>query len=201
MSNGVRQKIMAATLDLIGERGIGGVSNRAVAKTAQVSLGTLTYHFTSQEELLGQALRAFVDDEIDRLSHIADRVERADVSLQEALELARESIEERPGRHAQIAQLELYLHATRDDGLREAAARCYAAYDRLSTAVLRAMGVSAPERLAPLLGALIDGLELRRLAVDDLPVGIAEGLAILVDAMPREPAARASAGSIGTSGH
>jgi AcrR family transcriptional regulator len=180
LSTDVRDRILAATLELIGERGIGGLSNRVVAKAANVSLGTLTYHFASQEALLGEALRRFVDDEIDRLSVIAADLEGANRSIQEALVRARDAIETRPTRKAQIAQLELYLHATRNDGLQEAAQRCFAAYDRVAAAVLKAVGVPEADRVAPLLGGLIDGLELRRLAVDDLEVDLAEALGSLV---------------------
>jgi len=180
MSTDVRTRILTTTLELIGERGIGGLSNRTVARAAGVSLGTLTYHFSSQEELLSEALRTFVDDEISRLSTIADEFEGASMGVAEALVLARDAIEKRPSRQAQIAQLELYLHATRNDGLRNAAARCYAAYDRVAAAVLASIGVPDAARVAPLLGGLIDGLELRRLAADDLGVDLAEALASLV---------------------
>lgn len=175
-----RDRVLAATLELIGEQGIGGLSNRLVAKAAGVSLGTLTYHFPSQEELLGETLRRFVDDEIERLSAIAADLDGATLTIDEALARARDAIETRPTRRAQIAQLELYLHATRSDGLREAASRCYAAYDRVGAAVLKALGVPDADRVAPVLGGLIDGLELRRLAVDDLRVDLAEALASLV---------------------
>ncbi|MBE9376105.1 TetR family transcriptional regulator [Saccharopolyspora sp. HNM0983] len=180
MSSEARSHILTTTLELIGELGIGGLSNRVVAKSAGVSLGTLTYHFSSQQELLGEALQTFVDDELARLSSIAAAFEGSTLSIAEALTSARDAIETRPSRQAQIAQLELYLNATRDDGLRDAANRCYAAYDRVAAAVLHAAGVPEAHRVAPLLGALIDGLELRRLAVADLRVDLAEALASLV---------------------
>lgn len=181
MSNDVRRRILDVTLDLIGEHGIGGLSNRIVAKAAGISLGTLTYHFASQDELLGQALQLFVDDEIERLAALTDSLETnaPHLGLHEILSSAREAIEEQAARSKQVAQLELYLHASRNPDLRAAAARCFEAYDRLSASALRALGVPEPERLAPLVGALIDGFELRRLAVDSLSVDLAEGLAAL----------------------
>ncbi|MFT4008990.1 MAG: TetR family transcriptional regulator [Nocardioidaceae bacterium] len=183
MASDVRHRILATTLDLIGERGIGGVSNRVIAKAAGVSLGTLTYHFASQERLLGEALNLFVAEEVERLAIIAEELEGTTVTLQEALAKAREVIEDRPSRQAEIAQLELYLHATRSDDLRDAAARCYAAYDQVATAMLKAVGVPEPERFAPLLGGLIDGFELRRLAAGDLAIDLDEAVAILVGGM------------------
>lgn len=185
----VRRRILDATLDLIGEHGVGGVSNRSVARTAGVSLGTLTYHFPSQGELLAQALNLFVDDEIGRLSELTDRVSDAGSLPQaELLHRAQEVIEDQTTRGKQVAQLELYLAATREDLLREsAAARSFRAYDELASAVLRSLGVRDAERVAPLLGALADGLELRRLAVDDLSVSLSEGLEILVAGLTANP--------------
>ncbi|WP_158574171.1 TetR/AcrR family transcriptional regulator [Streptomyces triticagri] len=188
MSTDVRTRILATALELIGERGIAGLTNRAVARAAQVSLGTLTYHFSSQEELLGEALRAFVDAEISRLAVITAQVEGSTMSVDEALGHARDAIEARTSRRAQTAQLELYLYATRDESLRAAAARCYAAYDRVAAASLKAIGVPEADRVAPLLGGLIDGLELRRLAVDDLRIDLAEALAALVAGLKASPA-------------
>ncbi|MCD0452890.1 TetR family transcriptional regulator [Actinocorallia sp. API 0066] len=180
MGTDVRRRILAATLDLIGEHGISGLSNRLVAKNARVSLGAVTYHFSSQDELLSEALSIFVNDEIERLSGIISALEGTTLTLDEALALTRSAIEERPGRRAQIAQLDLYVHATRNSDLREAAARCYAAYDEAGTAMLKSLGVPEPERMAPVLGALIDGLELRRLSVDGLSVNLPEALAALI---------------------
>ncbi|QNS02972.1 TetR/AcrR family transcriptional regulator [Streptomyces xanthii] len=187
MSADVRTRILTATLELIGERGIGSLTNRIVAKAANVSLGTLTYHFVSQEQLLGEALQAFVDEELDRLSVIAAQLEGATLSVDEALAHARDAIETRPSRHAQTAQLELYLHATRNDGLREAAARCYAAYDRVAAAALKAIGVPEADRVAPLLTGLVDGLELRRLATDDPGIDFAAALTTFVRGLGASP--------------
>ena len=184
----MKQRILSATLDLIGEYGIGGLSNRLVAKSASVSLGTLTYHFASQDALLGEALRAFVDDEVERLSDIARQLQGTTLTLAQALPRVRDAIEERPGRRAQIAQLELYLHATRNEGLRAAAARCYEAYDRVAAAVLKAVGVPDADRMAPAVAALVDGLELRRLAVDAVSVNLPEVLVALIRGLLPVPA-------------
>lgn len=165
----VRERILAVTLDLIGEHGIAGLSNRLVAKAAGVSLGTLTYHFASQDDLLARTLEAFVDGEVARLETVAQALEGTTLSLEEALEVTREIIEDQAGRRAQIAQFELNLHATRNRDLAAASARCYAAYERVGAAALRAIGVPDAERVAPLLAAMVDGLELRRLAIGEGP--------------------------------
>ncbi|AHH20015.1 transcriptional regulator, TetR family [Nocardia nova SH22a] len=180
MSNDVRRRILDVTLDLIGEHGIDGVSNRIIARRAGVSLGTLTYHFASRDDLLSEALQLFVDEEIGRLTVLTSRIEDDPASLQSTLGTARDAIEDPGARTKQVAQLELYLHATRNPDVEETAARCFQAYDDVATSALRALGIPEPERLAPLIGALIDGFELRRLAVGAPAVNLAEGLSALV---------------------
>ncbi len=44
--------------DLIAERGFENVTMRQIAEAANVSLGTITYHFRSKEELIATALEA-----------------------------------------------------------------------------------------------------------------------------------------------
>ncbi|MFH9606644.1 hypothetical protein [Streptomyces sp. NPDC017448] len=74
----------------------------------------------------------------------------------------------------------MHPHAPRREGLRAAAARGCAACGRVAPASLKAPGVPEAERAAPLIGGLVDGLDLRGLAVDDLHTGLAEAPAGLV---------------------
>lgn len=54
-----RERIIGATLDLIAEQGVAGVSHRKVAARAGVPLGSMTYHFQSREALLHEAFTRF----------------------------------------------------------------------------------------------------------------------------------------------
>lgn len=58
---GRRDRIIAATLDVIAELGVEGVTHRRVAERADVSLGSMTYHFDGMEDLLGSAFTRFSD--------------------------------------------------------------------------------------------------------------------------------------------
>jgi DNA-binding transcriptional regulator YbjK len=177
-----RERILHATLALIGEQGIGGVTNRAVARAAGVSLGSLTYHFSSQTDLLREALLLFVTREAERLEGLADGLDGAETDL-DALAVAAAAIIQGAGRAEQLAQMELYLQASRDPEQRAVAARAYAAYDQAARTMLVALGVPDPEPLVPALVALVDGFELRRVALDVPPeVALADGLAALVRA-------------------
>lgn len=58
---GRRDRIIAAALDLIADQGVEGVTHRRVAERADVSLGSMTYHFDGMEELLSLAFTRFSD--------------------------------------------------------------------------------------------------------------------------------------------
>jgi DNA-binding transcriptional regulator YbjK len=177
-----RERILHATLDLIGAEGVGGVTNRAVATAAGVSLGSLTYHFPAQGDLLREALLLFVTREAQRLEGLAEGLEGATPELDE-IAAAVQAVVQTAGRNEQLAQIELYLHASRDPELREVAGRAYAAYDHAALTVLVALGVPDPAPLVPALIALVDGFELRRLALDVPPdPALADALAALVRA-------------------
>jgi DNA-binding transcriptional regulator YbjK len=182
-----RDRILSATLRLIGEKGLGAVTNRAVARAAGVSLGSLTYHFPSQPELLRESLCRFVDEDTQRISAHVDRLRDAGIDADQAAEEVEKAIISFAHGPEQIANLELHLHATRDPAVRDAVARSVAAYDRLAAAVLTALGIPAAERHAPTVVALLYGLAVRRLSTGDLSgSGTADAIRLLLyGALPR----------------
>jgi AcrR family transcriptional regulator len=198
---GVRERILRATLRLIGERGVGAVSNREIGLAAGVSLGSITYHFGSQAELLREALLLYVREQTVIREQIAQRLRSEPLdAVGIAAEIER-VVAESTDILEQVAELELHLHAARDPAIREASARCFAANDAIATAALHALGVPAPERHAPTVVALMTGLALRRLAAGGQDAtGTAEALLLLLGpvappgARPVSPASSASAG-------
>ncbi|WIX80223.1 TetR family transcriptional regulator [Amycolatopsis carbonis] len=174
-----RDAILRATLEVVGEQGVGGLTNRRIVAAAGVSLGTLTYHFPSQTELLREAMLLFAEEETAKLAAIADAHSADGLSLEQAAAVVEHVIEQLPFGTDDLAPHELYLQAARDPGLRDASARCFAAYDDLAMTVLRALGVSDPARVAGPVVALIAGLQLRRLSTGtDVPA--AEPLMMLL---------------------
>jgi AcrR family transcriptional regulator len=182
-----RDRILQATLRLIGEQGVGAVTNRAVARAAGVSLGSLTYHFPSQADLLRESLNRFVDDEISRITGLLGRFRTSGLAPDELADEAQKAIADFSHGPEEIANLELHLQAARDPQVRDAAERSIAAYDRLATAVLTAMGIPDAERHAPTVVALFYGLAIRRLSTGDTAAsGTADALRLLLHgALPR----------------
>src|SRR4029079_12258226 len=82
-----RDRIIEVCLDVIAEVGVAGVSHRRVAAAADVPLGSMTYHFTSMDELLREAFNRFARTVSDRFeqrmneAHSSAAAERAVVLL------------------------------------------------------------------------------------------------------------------------
>lgn len=176
---GIRQRIVRAALALIGSEGVAGVTNRKIAAAAGVSLGSITYHFATQRELLTESLVQFVRAETERLTRTARAWEGEVTTFEQAAlivdQLAREAVD--PDADAiELAPFELFIHAGREPAMRQAATDSFTAYDVLATTVLRALDVEDPDSLAPHVVALVLGLQIRRIATGDTGVEIADAL-------------------------
>ena len=171
-----REQILRATLAVVANQGIGAVTHRAVAEEAEVPLGTLTYWFAAKDDLLREALLLFVEEETARLRRVETSLE-GDLEPAEIADRFAEALEAGDD-GASVAQFELYLEATRNPAVREAAERCFAAYDDIVRAALRAAGVGELAPQAALFVSLADGLGLRRLATGTGP-DLREALVVL----------------------
>jgi DNA-binding transcriptional regulator YbjK len=181
-----RERILRTTLDLIGREGIASVTNRSVAAAAGVSLGSLTYHFESQVDLLRESLLLFVGEEVARLEGIAADMRRRRPSVEEVAGEVERIVAESANRIQQLAELELHLRAARDPELREASRRCFEAYEGVAATALEMLDVPDPERHASSVVAILYGLGLRRLGTGEEDVaGTAEALLTLVQGARR----------------
>lgn len=176
-----RERILRITLELIGEEGIAAVTNRRVAAAAGVSLGSLTYHFSSQVELLRDSLLLFVGEEVVRLGQIADDMRRRHPSVQQVSAEVEQIVAESASRLHQLAELELHLRAARDPELRDASRRCFEAYEGVAAAALEMLEVPDADRHARSIVALMYGLSLRRLGTGREDVsGIGDALLTII---------------------
>lgn len=175
-----RERILAGALTIVGTDGVAAVSNRRIAALAEVSLGSITYHFPTQTDLLREALLGFVTEETTRLTELAQRYRDQRIDLAQAAALTSQIAKDLAFTEGQFASFELYLHAGRDASLQSAAAACFAAYDQLTVTILEALGVPGAAELAPTLVATITGLQLRRLATGAKDLDISAALIALL---------------------
>ncbi len=176
---GTRQSIIDAVLRIIGEDGVAAVTNRRIAKEAGVSLGSVTYHFATQHELLRESLLHFVAEETRRFTELADQCQTDTMDLDRAAAAVGQVARGTRFDSRHIAPFELYVQAGRDERLRAAAAQCFAAYDRLAARILTCLGVSDAERLASSAVALVFGLQLRSLATGSPADELVDALLLL----------------------
>ena len=162
-----RHEILLAALGIVRERGTAAVTHRAVAERAGVPPATTTYYFDSIDELLEETLKLFVDDEVERLDQLAANLRTASVSPHTISELFAEELMRGGESGDNVAQLELYLEASRRPRLREAAAACLTAYAGAAEAALSASGAPRAAEGARAFVALADGLALARTAAPD----------------------------------
>lgn len=71
-TNATKQKLFEASMDLIGERGVAGVTVDEIAAAAGVSKGTVYYNFGSKSDLIAQLLHHGVDILLARLLSVRD---------------------------------------------------------------------------------------------------------------------------------
>jgi DNA-binding transcriptional regulator YbjK len=159
----IRAAIIEATIQLIGRHGVDGVTHRAVAQEAGVSLSSTTYHFDSKDAIVSEALRRVAALEIERIARDAETLveDAADVpSIARALAAWMGEQVRGDGLLRVRAGYHLQLEAARRPELRTTHVEWGRAIHDLAAHVLRAAGSPQPHTDAHILAAAIDGLRL-----------------------------------------
>jgi len=158
-----RDRIINVTLDVVAELGVAGTTHRAIARAADVPLGSMTYHFASMDDLLALAFTRLADRTADtferRLAHASTASEARD----EVVQLIMVDLAQSPGDI--VLTYELYTLAARRPALRSVTQAWMA---RSRTALQRHFD----ENTARYLDALIEGVSVHR-ALDPEPMDIA----------------------------
>src|SRR5919204_3721562 len=159
----IRAAIIEATIRLIGRDGVDGVTHRAVAREAGVSLSSTTYHFASKDQIVSEALRRVAALEIERIARDAERLADGHpdiVSIARALAAWLTEQVEGEGLLRVRAGYHLQLEAARRPELRAIHVAWGQAVQGLAERVLRAAGSPRPRTDATLLASAIDGMRL-----------------------------------------
>lgn len=115
-----RERIAEAARVVLAQRGVEGITHRAVAEEAGVPLGSTTYHFATLDDLLTVVLEDSAHSEIEKLRSWEASLPQ-DVDFAAALaELARHYLDE--NRQQTIVENELYVAALHRPHLRAASA-------------------------------------------------------------------------------
>ncbi|WP_043626380.1 TetR/AcrR family transcriptional regulator [Nonomuraea candida] len=148
---GRRDRLIDAALTVIAERGAAATTHREIARAADVPLGSMTYHFTSLQEVLAEAFTRHAETVArlfdERLAAAPDR----DAAVEAVITLVADDL--LGSRHDLVLSVELYAAAARDPALR-AVTQSWMARSR------RALERHFDPATARELDALIEGLVL-----------------------------------------
>lgn len=112
-----RDRIIDAALDVIASRGVAGTSHRKIAEHAGVPLGSMTYHFTSMDQLLGEAFRRFADAIADGFEVRLGTAANADAARKAVVDLIHADLLD--SQRDLVLTLELYTLAAREPVFRQ----------------------------------------------------------------------------------
>ncbi|MFD3510577.1 TetR/AcrR family transcriptional regulator [Nocardia sp. NPDC058666] len=188
-SEPTRDRIIGAVVRIMGADGAAAVTNRRIATEAGISLGTLTYHFANQRDLVEAGMAAFVAEETVKFTQLADRAAAGELDLAQAGEILGGIVTDTGFGGDHIAWFELFVQAARYPALHAATTEFFDTYDRLAVSILRALGVADAESAAPLAVATLVGLQLRRLAGGGSPDQVVAGMTELVAGFAGRPTA------------
>ena len=155
-----RDELLAATIELFAEGGSRAVTHRAVARRAGLPPATTTYYFASIQDLLREALAAHIQQWTSDLAALTD-LDAGPLSLDDSTDLVSQVFAQR-GPEVAALELSIYLAATRDPALRDAATEVLEQFEVLAVRILARLGVPNGESLAASIVALVAGTALRR---------------------------------------
>jgi DNA-binding transcriptional regulator YbjK len=159
-----RDRIIDVTLDVVGELGVAGTTHRAIARAADVPLGSMTYHFATMDELLGLAFTRLADRTADRFEHRLGQASDARQARDAVVDLI--MIDLAQSSADIVLTYELYTLAARRPALRSVT-QAWMARSRA------AMQRHFDPHTARYLDALIEGISVHR-ALDPEPMDIGD---------------------------
>lgn len=159
-----REALLAAVIALVGEKGLRGVSYRAVAARAGVNHMLIRHHFGSIEGLLAATMEWAVQRSIEETG--LERIVDFDDNFADSL-IAVVAAEP----ELQLFQFEMLLESRRNPEVRRLVERLYASYMRTVEDALRQRGLVADDAVSLAIFAALDGLMLQFLTISD-PVKI-----------------------------
>ena len=159
-----RDAVLDAAITVIGERGLGALTHRAIAAQAGLPGSTTSYFFASIDELMLAAMRRVADTAIEQIEAATSEIVAAGQSDPMAVTERLVGVLLDEPEAATLAQFETYLEAARRPELRAEINRVLDAFEELVRVTLKALGIDATPAAAAAFVALADGFALHRLA-------------------------------------
>lgn len=158
--------LMEAALRIIGRVGLDGVTHRAVAAEAGMSVGAVTHHFRTRDGLVEAALRFALSRELAKLRAftlaLQDKAFDADAWIDALVKYYAGELRSDPETH--IACYEAFLAAARTTKHRTIVTEWFAVWRQSAELALRAAGSKNATQDAEIFVATLLGLLLKQLA-------------------------------------
>lgn len=109
-----RSKIADGAIRVLAQSGVAGLTHRAVAKAAGVSLAATTYHFDTKPDIIEHASHVLLDDYLDAFERVQSRISNGqDTRFASMLDLVNHVVRNAVGNQQirSLAWCELILHA------------------------------------------------------------------------------------------
>lgn len=163
-SEETRDRILAAVVELIAERGLAGVSHRAVAERAGVTLSATSYYFGSKAELERAALAEHYRRRLEDYRRTAELLAGMDSSPDQLVDAA---VELFTGSDMTmlLSHFEVFLNSARRADVRALLAPTLDAMRELLMVAIEPLDLPDPTAAATAITAVIEGVELRRVAL------------------------------------
>lgn len=178
-----REQILDASVRVFGTGGAAAVTHRAVAKVAQVPLGSTTYYFTDRDDLLLQTMAHARAAEAIRLTSIVDALDET-LTVDRAVVVLTEMFFDKTVADPlyDLALFEMFMEATRNVTVREEARQWSRMIGVLVDRVLPPSDPALPrESVVQIVACLVDGLMLEAVSNGELTVAdLSERLALVV---------------------
>jgi DNA-binding transcriptional regulator YbjK len=160
-----RQAILDATLTLVGRKGAGAITHRAVAEEARVPLAATTYYFSSKSELVREALTYAAETDRATTTTLAAALDDVKNAAELAAVLADHVTEWLgPGRAVLVSHYEISLEGARRPELAAISRAWTDRYVEVLAGPLRRLGAATPERDAWIVVTAFDGMVLDELS-------------------------------------
>ena len=152
-----RREILDATLRVIGQSGVNGVTHRAVAQEAEVALASTTYYFDSKDALVEEALEQMIArsiEDVRRFTSCTGEITRAEL-IDRIMGFADAQINDPLA--FLTAQYELMLEAGRREHLHPLARRWTIAYMDGFNHMVECAGLPEPVATAEMITNFVEG--------------------------------------------
>ncbi len=180
---GRREEVLDAAIEVLGTRGLRGLTHRAVDEVAGVPQGTSSNHFRSRSTLVRGVVERMVEQDLAFWAGFDGAGGSANEVLPRAAAYVRWSVTE--GRVRSVARLNLFAAAAVEPELQEPLRRGREAVERMGEAIGGLIGLDAAE--SALVMDVCDAVITRQLALPDPGFDPAAALSVLLAAFRSAP--------------